>query len=197
MTTVLPVPLRDLAPLKELTSEIQDAKRAAHAGKPSKWPDRMEEKFSKLEQASADPYVALDLEYLRDPWPRNRSFAYVITYETFLCPERDDSGGFCGTPVLASVVKLGDGGQETGYGSGRASGSIISRVVRSYWEEGNKYNAVLQGVVLPGSDRRISSKIARRLGGAELQIRGDLWRDELLEYLSVGALLELIKTDGS
>jgi hypothetical protein len=197
MTTVLPVPLRDLAPLKELTSKIQDAKRAALAGKPSKWPDRMEEKFSKLEQASANPYVALDLEYLRDRQPRNRSFAYVITYETFLCPERDDSGGFRGTPVLASAVKLGDGGQQTGYGSGRASGSIISRVVRSYWEDGNKYNAVLQGAVIPGSDHGISSKIAKRLGGAELQIRGDVWREEVLDHLPVQELLELMKADGS
>jgi hypothetical protein len=80
------VPVRELAPLKELTSAIQDAKRAALVGRPSRWPDRMEEEFSMLEQAAADPYVALDLEYLRDPRPRNGSFAYVITYETFLCP---------------------------------------------------------------------------------------------------------------
>ena len=189
MITIRPVTLRELAPLKELTSRLQDAKRARIAGKRSRWPDRMEEEFSELEGASENPYVALDLEYLRDPSSRTRSFAYVITYDTFISPQRDESGGFSGEPVLTPVVKLGDGGQETGYGAGRASGSIISRVVRPYWDDENRYNGVLQGVVVPGSDRGISAKIADKLGGRELQIRGDVWCRELLGHLSVEDLL--------
>jgi hypothetical protein len=196
MRTVHSVPLQDLAGLKELTSAIQDAKRAALAGKPSRWPDRLESEFKKLEEVSAgNPYTALDLEYLRHRQPVNRSFAYVITYDTFISPLRDDSGGPDGEPELVSVVKLGDGGRAEGRSAGAASGSIISRTVRSYWEEENRYNAVLQGVVIPGSDARISQKIAARLGGRDLQIVGDVSRGELLNRLSVNELLALMETE--
>ena len=198
MTTVHPVSLEDLAGLKELTSAIQDAKRAALAGKPSRWPDRLESEFKKLEEISAgNPYAALDLEYLRDRQPANRSFAYVITYDGFISPPRDESGGPDGEPSLVSVVKLGDGGRAEGRSAGTASGSIISRTVRSYWEEENRYNAVLQGVVVPGSDVRVSHKIAGKLGGRELQVRGDVWRGELINRLSVDELLALMETDVS
>jgi hypothetical protein len=185
-----------MAALKELTSAIQDQERAALAGNPSRWPDRLEGEFKKLEERSAgNPYAALDLEYLRDRQPANRSFAYVITYDTFVSPLRDDSGRPDGEPRLYSVVKLGDGGRAEGRSAGVASGSIISRTVRSCWEEENRYNAVLQGVVIPGSDARISQKIAARLGGRDLQIRGDVWRGELLKRLSVNELLALMEIE--
>src|SRR5262245_41168342 len=107
MRTVLSVPLQDLAGLKELTSAIQDEKREALAGKPSRWPDMLESEFKKLVELSAgNPYAELDLEYLRDRRPSNRSFAYVITYDTFVSPRRDGSGGPDGEPRLCSVVKL-------------------------------------------------------------------------------------------
>jgi hypothetical protein len=190
------VPLRDLAHLKELTSAIQDAKRDAIVGKPSRWPDRLEAEFSKLEGLSeGNPYAVLDLEYLRDRQPGNRSFAYVITYDTFICPSRDASDGPDREPELVSVVKLGDGGRAEGRSAGVASGSIISRTVRSYWEEENRYNAVLQGVAIPGSDTRISQKIAREIGGRELQIKGDVWRLELFDRLSVEELLILMEIE--
>jgi hypothetical protein len=194
--TIHPVPLQDLAGLRVLTSAIQDAKRAALAGKPSRWPDRLESEFKKLEELSAgNPYAALDLKYLRDRQPVNRRFAYVVTYDNFICPSRDASGGPDGEPELVSVVKLGDGGRAEGRSAGTASGSIISRTVRSYWEEENHYNAVLQGVVIPGCDVRVSRKIAVKLGGRELQVRGDVWRGELLTRLSVDELLALMETE--
>lgn len=155
----------------------------------------MEREFSKLEELSAgNPYAVLDLEYLRDSAVGNRSFAYVITYDTFICPARGASGApAAGEPELVSVVKLGDGGREQGRSAGAASGSIISRTVRSYWEEENCYNAVLQGVVIPGNDTGISRKIAMKLGGSELQVRGDVWRIELLDRLPVGELLQFME----
>ncbi len=77
------------------------------------------------------------------------------------------------------MLKLGDGGQEHGLGAGTASGSIISRTVRSYWEEENRYDPELQGVVIPGNDRGISHKIAKKLVGFDLRISGDVWRKKL------------------
>src|SRR2546423_11856122 len=110
-----------------LTSAIQDAKRAALQGKPSRWPDDMEAKFAQLEAHATDnPYVALDLEYLLDPSPDNRSFAYVVTYDTFVAPPGDASGAPVGEAELVSVAKLGDGGRGEGRSAGAASGSIIS-----------------------------------------------------------------------
>jgi hypothetical protein len=53
--------------------------------------------------------------------------------------------------------------------------------------------AVLQGVVIPGNDGRISDKIATRLGGRELQIRGDVRSVQLLDRLSVEELLEMME----
>jgi hypothetical protein len=194
--TIAPVPLPELADLKVLTSGIQDAKRAAIWGKPSRWPDQMETEFASLEGRSAsNPYVALDLEYLRDTTRTNRSFGYVVTYDTFVSPPRGASGRPAGKPELLSVVKLGDGGRAQGRSAGAASGSIISRTVRSYWDEPNVYSAVLQGVVIPGDDTRISAKLARRLGGSELQVRGDVWRIELLDRLSLEELLALLEAD--
>ena len=182
--TVVSVALSELADLMPLTSAIQDAKRAAIQGKPSRWPHRLKAEFAQLEaRADGNPYVALDLEYLRDPSLANRSFAYVVTYDTFLSPPRDAFGAPAGQPELVSVVKLGDGGQSAGRGAGAASGSIISRTVRSYWEEPNTYRGVLQGVVIPGSDARVSANLAAKLGGRELCLRGDTWRSELLERL--------------
>jgi hypothetical protein len=176
-----------------ITSAIQDAKRDAINGKPSRWPDRLQGEFARLERrAKNNRYAALDLEYLRDPSHANRSFAYVVTYDTFSTPPRDASGAPAGEPELVSVVKLGDGGQAEGRSAGAASGSIISRTVRSYWDEPNTYNAVLQGVVIPGNDRRISARIAERLGGRSLCVRGDMWRIELLERVSVRDILMLM-----
>ena len=188
-----PVPLGELAPMQKITSKIQDQKRNFINGKPSRWPDRMEDEFAKLEEWAADPYAALDLEYLRDISDSNRSFGYVVTYETFLAPERDASGGPEGIPTLRTVVKVGDGGQESGYSVGKTSGSIISRVVRSYWNDPNMYSGVLQGVVIPGNDRNISKKIGQRVGGSELQIRGDVWDIRLLDHLSIDDLLRLLE----
>ncbi len=156
----------------------------------------MRNEFAKLEKRSvAIPYVALDLEYLRDTSPGNRSFGYVITYDTFITPQRDTSGRPAGEPEFVSVVKLGDGGREDGRSPGKASGSIISRIVRSYWEEENTYDAVLQGVIIPGNDTNISRKIARELGGWEPRIRGDVWQIRLLDRLSVDELLKLMEAD--
>jgi hypothetical protein len=67
--------------------------------------------------------------------------------------------------------------------------------VRSYWDEANTYNGMLQGVVIPGNDTRISARIAAELGGRALCIRGDVWRGELLKRLSVDELLELMASD--
>jgi hypothetical protein len=97
--------------------------------------------------------------------------------------------------VLRSALKLGDGGQETGYGAGKASGSIISRVVRSYWNDQNMYRGELLGVVIPGNDRNVSKKIADRVGW-DLRIRGDVWDVELLKYLTVNDLLALLDVRG-
>lgn len=196
-TTIDPVPVREFSDLKELTSTIQDANRRAINGKPSRWPDRLSEEFARLEEASvAIPYAALDLEYLRDPSHRNRSFAYVITYKTFIVPARDASGEpAAGEPEFTSVVKLGDGGRERGRGDGKASGSIISRIVRSYWEEANVYNAVLRGVVIPGNDTNISRKLARQVGGWGLRIKGDVWQAELLAQVGVEELLRLMEAE--
>jgi hypothetical protein len=195
MKTTTPVSLGDLAALMPLTSAIQDAKRAAIQGKLSRWPDRLEAEFAQLEaRADGNPYVPLDLEYLRDLSLANRSFAYVVTYDTFLSPPRDASGAPAGQPELVSVVKLGDGGQSAGRGAGAASGSIISRTVRSYWEEPNTYRGVLQGVVIPGSDARVSAKLATKLGGRELCLHGDTWRKELLERVTVDELLMLMES---
>lgn len=193
MRTVLPVPVRELAHLKKVTSAIQDAKRAAIAGKPARWPDRMAAEFAKLEEGSVNPYVALDLEYLRDTSLGNRSFGYVITYDTFFAPPRDALGGPDGEPAFASVLKLGDGGRDDGRSAGVASGSIISRIVRSYWEEENTYNAVLRGVVTPGNDANISRRIAKEVGGWELRINGDVWHVGLLDVVSVEELLALLE----
>src|SRR5215213_9941266 len=108
MKTITPVALGELADLMPLTSAIQDAKRAAIQGRPSRWPHRLEAEFAQLEaRADRNPYVALDLEYLRNPSLANRSFAYVVTYDTFLSPPRDASGAPAGQPELVSVVKLG------------------------------------------------------------------------------------------
>lgn len=192
--TIHPVPVRELVDLKRLTSTIQDAKRGAINGKASRWPDRMETEFAELEKLSSGiPYGALDLEYLRDQEHSNRSFGYVITYDTFLSPRSNSLGRPVGEPKLVSALKLGDGGRTDGRSAGKASGSIISRTVRSYWEEENKYNAVLHGVVIPGDDTRISDKIAKRLGGWELRIMGDMWSVELLDRLSVAELLEMME----
>jgi len=191
---IYPVPLGELAPMQKITSKIQDEKRNFIAGKASKWPNRLRDEFAKLEEWAADsPYAALDLEYLRDISHRNRSFGYVVTYDTFIAPERDASGRPVGIPELCSAVKLGDGGQETGYGGGKASGSIISRVVRSYWNDPNMYGGVLRGVVVPGDDRNISKKIAKRVGGRGLQIRGDVWDIRLLDHLAADDLLTLLE----
>ena len=195
MRLIHPIPVQELVPLKELTSTIQDAKRDGILGRRSRWPGRMSEEFAKLEEHSADvPYVALDLEYLRDPSFVNRSFAYVITYSTFVAPQRDALGGPAGAPAFASVVKLGDGGRSDGRGAGKASGSIISRIVR-YWEEDNTYNAVLHGVVSPGNDANISRKITREVGDRGLRINGDVWAVELLNRVSVEKLLNLMDVD--
>lgn len=156
----------------------------------------MTEEFAKLEERSVGiPYAALDLEYLRDTSRGNRSFGYVITYDTFIGPPRDALGRSAGEPRFVSVVKLGDGGREDGRSAGAASGSIISRAVRSYWEEANIYSAVLQGVVIPGNDTGISLKIAKEVGGWELRIRGDVWHIGLLDRLSVEELLKLLEAD--
>ena len=172
---------------------IQDQKRNAIVGRPSRWPDQLQEEFAKLEEVSAGiPYAALDLEYLRSASHRNRSFGYVVTYDTFIAPERDDSDRPAGQPKLVSVVKLGDGGREDGYSAGKASGSIISRIVRSYWEDGNTYRPVLQGIVIPGNDTRISGKIAKEVGSRKLQLRGDVWHLALLDLLTVEDLLALL-----
>jgi hypothetical protein len=97
--TIHPVPVGELASLKKLTSTIQDAKRAALAGKPSRWPDHMTEEFAQLERRSVNnPYAALDLKYLRDTTGGNRSFAYVISYDTFIVPPRDAHGRAAGEP---------------------------------------------------------------------------------------------------
>jgi cytidylate kinase len=97
--------------------------------------------------------------------------------------------------MLWLVVKLGDGGQETGYGKGVASGSIISRIVYSYWNSPNMYRTMLRGVVTPGNDRDISKKIAKAVGGWELRVRGDVWDNALLERLSVQELLEMMEVE--
>jgi hypothetical protein len=192
--TVSQTSLGELADLMPLTSVIQDAKRKAVRGKPSRWPDRLEAEFGQLEARAKDnPYVALDLEYLRDPTHANRSFAYVVTYDTFLSPPRDAAGAPVGKPEFTSVVKLGDGGRTEGYGGGAASGSIISRTVRSYWHESNAYNGVLRGVVIPGNDKRVSAKLAAKVGGRELCVRGDVWLFELLNRVSVDELLALME----
>jgi hypothetical protein len=60
---------------------------------------------------------------------------YVVTYDTFISPPRGASGRPLGEPELLSVVKFGDGGRAEGRSAGAASGSIISRTVRSYWDE--------------------------------------------------------------
>lgn len=197
MKTVVPTPLGELADLMPLTSAIQDAKRAAIQGKPSRWPNRLEAEFGQLEaRAKGNPYVALDLEYLRDTTSANRSFAYVVTYDTFISPPRDAAGAPIDKPKLASVVKLGDGGRADGRSAGAASGSIISRTVRSYWNEPNTYNGVLRGVVIPGNDTRVSAKLAAKVGGRALCVRGDVWLIELLERVSVDELLALME-DGA
>jgi hypothetical protein len=193
MKIVHPVPVHELAPLKRLTSKIQDEKRAAIVGTTSRWAELTKE-FAQLEEVSARiPYAGLDLEYLRDSGDRNRSFGYVITYDTFICPARDVFGRPIGKPEFLSVLKLGDGGREDGRSAGKASGSIISRTVRSYWDDENIYSAVLQGVVVPGNDTSISRKIGTALGGSELRVRGDVWRIELLDHLSVDELLSLME----
>jgi hypothetical protein len=154
----------------------------------------MDTEFAQLEARSDIWCVALDLEYLRDRNGTNRGFAYVVTYDTFIAPPRDPSGAPTREPELRSVVKLGDGGQEGGRSAGSASGSIISRIVRSYWDEPNAYGAVLQGVVIPGNDRNISRKVSRAVGGWELRVIGDVWDITLLHRLSVGDLLKLMGT---
>lgn len=197
MKTVVPTPLGELANVMPLTSAIQDAKRAAIRGRPSRWPDRLEAEFDQLEaRAKGNPYVALDLEYLRDTTSANRSFASVVTYDTFISPPPDVAGAPVGKPKLASVVKLGDGGRAEGRSAGAASGSIISRMVRSYWNEPNTYNGVLRGVVIPGNDTRVSAKLAAKMGGRALCVRGDVWLIELLERVSVHDLLALME-DGA
>ena len=195
MKTIVSVALGELADLMPLTSAIQDAKRAAIQGKPSRWPDRMEVEFGRLEARAKDnPYVALDLQYLRDRSSANRSFAYVVTYGAFVGPPRDATGAPIGKPKFVSVVKLGDGGRAEGRSAGAASGSIISRTVRSYWEEPNTYSGVLHGVVIPGNDTRVSAKLAAKLGSRRLCVRGDTWGIELLQRLSVEELLALMES---
>ena len=187
------VPLRELAPMQKVTSKIQDEKRNAIVGKPTRWPDRLEDEFAKLEEwANDNPYASLDLEYLRDRSDNNRCFGYVVTFRTFIAPDRDASGEPEGVPVLRSALKLGDGGQEAGYGAGKASGSIISRVVRSYWNDPNMYGGELLGVVMPGNDRNVSRRIAKQVGW-DLRIRGDVWDVELLKHLTVADLLTLLE----
>lgn len=182
--------------MQKVTSKIQDEKRKSILRKPTRWPDCLEDEFAKLEEWAKDnPYAALDLEYLRDRSDSNRPFASVVTFRTFIAPERDASGEPDGVPVLRSALKLGDGGQEAGYGAGKASGSIISRVVRSYWNDPNMYRGELLGVVLPGNDRNVSSKIADRVGW-DLRIRGDVWDVELLKQLTVADLLTLLEVRG-
>jgi hypothetical protein len=95
--------------------------------------------------------------------------------------------------VLRSVVKLGDGGREQGRSAGQASGSIISRVVRSYWNEGNAYRSVLQGVAIPGDDSAVSLKVARKIGSSPLKMNGDVWDIRLLQLISVEQLLRLME----
>jgi hypothetical protein len=51
---------------------------------------------------------------------------------------------------------------------------------------------VLRGVVIHGNDSRISRKIATRVGGWGLRVRGDLWQAALLDRMSVSELLELM-----
>jgi hypothetical protein len=191
--TIARVEVAELADLQPLTSAIQDAKRRAIQGKSSRWPHQMEREFAPLEAASAsNPYAALDLKYLRDEGHANRSFAYVLTYDRFMSPRRDASGGPEGEPELLSLVKFGDGGRDDGLGAGAASGSIISRMVR-YWIEGNVYRPVLHGVVIPGNDTGVSRKLAAKLGDWGLRVRGDEWRRELLDRLSVEELLALME----
>ncbi len=160
------MPLREIAGLSKLTSAIQDTKRDAIRGKSSHWPDHVEVEFAQLEaRAAENPYVALDLDYLRDRRPDNRTFGYVISYATFVAPPRDRSGHPVGTPEYVAVVKVGDGGRTDGRSAGSASGSIISRVCWSYWDEANHYDPVLLGAVVPGADSGISRLIAPELGG--------------------------------
>jgi hypothetical protein len=190
---IVPTPLGEFADLMPLTSAIQDAKRAAIQGKPSRWPDGLEAEFAQLEiHAKKNPYVALDIEYLRDSSRANRSFAYVVTYDIFISPPRNVTGEPVGKPKLVSVVKLGDGGRSEGRSAGAASGSIVSRLAR-YWNDLHTYRGLLQGVIIPGNDTRVSSKLAARLGSRDLCIRGDTWRLELLERVSVEELLALME----
>ena len=197
MRIVQSVSLHDFADLMTAASRIQDAKRASIDGRASPWPDSLDEEFATLEERAAfNPYVRLDLDYLRDRGSSNRSFAYVVTYDTFVAPPRDDSGGASGEPELVSVVKLGDGGREDGRSAGKASGSIICRTVRSYWDEPNLYRTVLRGVAIPGNDRNISAKIAKHLGGWDVRVRGDVWHAQLLDELSVDDLLQMMDPDG-
>jgi len=168
--TIRPIPLAEFAHLEPVTSKIQNGKRNAIRGLPSRWPDEMEPEFAELAAAAKrNPYVKLDLSYLRNRAPGNRAFAYVVSYDTFVFPSRDADGNPNGKPVLRSVVKLGDGGREQGRSAGQASGSIISRVVRSYWNEGNAYRSVLQGVAIPGDDSAVSLKVARKIGSSSLR----------------------------
>jgi hypothetical protein len=51
-------------------------------------------------------------------------------------------------------------------------------------------------VVIPGNDARVSAKLATRLGGRELCVRGDMRRIELLERVSVEELLALMESSG-
>lgn len=194
MRIVQPVRISEMADLRHTAARIQDAKRAALDGRSSPWPDHLDQDFAVLESAAdANPYVRLDLDYLRDRSRANRSFAYVITYQTFIAPPRNASELPSYPPELMSVVKLGDGGREAGRSAGRASGSIICRIVRSYWDEGNAYDPVLHGVTIPGNDSYISRKIADRLGGWDMRLHGDVWHRSLLDSISVDALLELME----
>jgi hypothetical protein len=195
---VQPVPLQDFADLMKAASRIQDAKRASIYGRPSQWPDGLEKEFATLEaRGSSNPYIRLDLEYLRERSPSNRSFAYVVTYDTFVAPPRDDAGHPRGEPELFSVVKLGDGGRADGRSAGTASGSIICRTIRSYWAEPNVYRAVLRGVTIPGNDRNISAKVVKHLHGWDARVGGDVWHADLLDKLSVDDLLQMMDPEAS
>jgi hypothetical protein len=64
--------------------------------------------------------------------------------------------------------------------------------VRSYWDEANTYNGMLQGVVIPGNMTRVSAPGSQpNLADA----RSASAATELLKRLSVDELLELMASD--